>query len=58
MTTLRGGTYRTPPEIWRGLPDDLNRRETYLKRYLARWRKNNPGYSARKNREWRAKNTI
>lgn len=57
-TTLRGGTYRTPPEIWLNLPDDGTRRDEYLKRYLARWRRMNPRYSAVKNREWRARNPI
>jgi hypothetical protein len=57
MTTLRGGTYRTPPEIWRELPDDHTRRDVYMRRYLALWRKNHPGYSARKNREWSARNS-
>lgn len=29
-----------------------------MKRYLAAWRAAHPGYSARKNKEWRAKNGI
>lgn len=60
MTTLRGGKYVTPPEVWRDLPDPSDpgkdRRREYMRRYLARWRRLNPGYSARKNREWHARN--
>ncbi len=55
MTTLRGGTYRTPPEVWRDLPPPQeNRREVYMRRYLARWRRLHPNYSANYNRRWYA----
>lgn len=60
MKTLRGGHFKTHPEVYADLPTladtKQDRRSVYMARYLARWRRLHPGYHKSKNKAWRKAN--